>query len=285
MVRDLALDDFRAVRKILEPDDFLLSDGRADPPPTDLIDEDTWHHIMTLPGDVAITTTGYQGSRVSLMCDLNSEWISAIPRTGITGHAMYAIWNNLEACIFNTVHGYYKTALATLRMALETSVIGARCALAQDHKRWAHWSDGAEFRFGGACNEAFQLPVAKAREVIAISLTGVGIFSGGQRKNGDAWARSLYGRLCAYSHARGDTTDSQIWQSNGPVYSARGMKLCYDTFLETYAIMLLLAKWGNGRLALMHNGKLILRKSSLKLYLSEPYQALASHYRHDLWRR
>jgi hypothetical protein len=54
MARNMDLDDFRAIRRVLEPDDFAVTDGKPDSPPTDLIGQEAWDHIMTLPGHVAI---------------------------------------------------------------------------------------------------------------------------------------------------------------------------------------------------------------------------------------
>lgn len=278
------LSDFRAIRRVLEPDDFALTDGEPDPPPTDLIDPESWEHIMTLPGHVAITTTSYQGSRISLMNDLSSEWGFSISRKGLIGEAMAAIWDNLEASIFNTVHGHYKTALTILRAALETSVFASRCALAGDQARWDRWNDGAEFKFGNACEELLQLSAVEAREHEVVDQVGIGIFKGSTSRTHDAWARNLYSRLCRYSHARGDTTDASIWKSNGPIYSADGLRACYEIFLETYALMLLLAKWGQGRMGLKHNGRLILRQDNLGVYMGKPLCEVAACYRDWLWK-
>ena len=178
MVRNMDLDDFRAVRRVLEPCDFAVTDGKPDSPPTDLIDREAWEHVMTLPGHVAITTTSHQGSRISLMNDLSSEWAFSMPLKGITGHAMSAIWDNLESSIFNTVHGHYKTALTVLRVALETSVLAARCALAGDQARWDRWNGGTEFKFGNNCEEFLQLRDVKAREDQVVAQAGIGIFKG-----------------------------------------------------------------------------------------------------------
>lgn len=284
MTKNMDLSDFRAIRRVLEADDFALTDGKPDPPPTDLIDRDSWEHIMTLPGHVAITTTSYQGSRISLMNDLASEWVFSMPLKGITGEAMGVISDNLASSIFNTVHGHYKTALTVLRAALETSVFAARCALAGDRARWERWNGGAEFKFGNACEEITQLSAVQAREDELVDQVGVGIFKGSTSRMHDAWARNLYSRLCRYSHARGDTTDVSIWRSNGPIYSAEGLRACYETFLETYALMLLLAKWGQGRMGLKHNGRLILRQDSLRNYMAKSFREVAACYRDWLWK-
>jgi hypothetical protein len=50
LTKNMDLADFRAVRRVLEPDDFALTDGKPDPPPTDLIDRESWEHIMIFAG-------------------------------------------------------------------------------------------------------------------------------------------------------------------------------------------------------------------------------------------
>ena len=65
MTKDMPLDDFRAVRRILEPSDFALCGDEPDPPPTDQIDSETWASIMNLPDDVAIRTSGRFPARIA----------------------------------------------------------------------------------------------------------------------------------------------------------------------------------------------------------------------------
>lgn len=61
MTKELSQSDFRAVRIVLEPEDFALGADEPDPPPSDLIAEKTWHGIMDLPDDVAIRTSDHNG--------------------------------------------------------------------------------------------------------------------------------------------------------------------------------------------------------------------------------
>jgi hypothetical protein len=70
MVRKLDPSDFRAHRYVLEPDDFALTDDKPDSPPIDIVSEEVWRGINDLPGDVAITTTSHQGSRVEVLYEL-----------------------------------------------------------------------------------------------------------------------------------------------------------------------------------------------------------------------
>lgn len=78
MVKRLPLTDFRAVRLILEPDDFALGEEVPEPPPSDLIDKEVWDSLTTLPGDVAIKTSDHNGKRLSTLNTLSGIWIEAI---------------------------------------------------------------------------------------------------------------------------------------------------------------------------------------------------------------
>jgi hypothetical protein len=58
--KPLPTDDFRAVRIVLESEDFALTSGKPDVP-DDLVDQETWNCIMVLPDDVAIRTSNHKG--------------------------------------------------------------------------------------------------------------------------------------------------------------------------------------------------------------------------------
>lgn len=51
-----------------------------------------------------------------------------------------------------------------------------------------------------------------------------------------------YQALCNYSHSRPDSSDSALWQSNGPVYNAEAIKLTFFTALLVYALCYLLVR-------------------------------------------
>lgn len=62
MTRKLDLDYFfRSARRVLELEDFAISDYGPEFAKTDLISENVWHKIMTLPDDVAVRTANHQG--------------------------------------------------------------------------------------------------------------------------------------------------------------------------------------------------------------------------------
>jgi hypothetical protein len=104
----LDYNDFRATRYVLDPDDFALSDDGPEPPSSDLIDENTWHGIMMLPGDVAIRTTNDHGSRLANLHKLEVGWTQMFPGPGIVASAMLDCFDAFQAATFNMVHGFYK---------------------------------------------------------------------------------------------------------------------------------------------------------------------------------
>lgn len=78
MAKPLPLDDFRAVRIVMEPDDFVAGPDGPEPPPSNLIPEDTWHHLTTLPDDVAIRTSNHHGTLLSVLNQLVRTWPVAV---------------------------------------------------------------------------------------------------------------------------------------------------------------------------------------------------------------
>lgn len=277
MIRKLDPSDFRARREILDPSDFALGGDTPDPQPTDLVTEEAWNGIMTLPSDVAVRTTSYQGSRVALLYELWTGWIDILPPSGMIAEAMLDSADDFAAALFNLVHGFYKQSVASLRSALETIVSACDCELSDDRGRWAAWQDGEEQRFSKTCDRLRALPKFTALEDGARQLTNASIFPVGDASE-SAWARNLYQRLSKFSHARGDSTNGNLWRSNGPVYSANGMQVGYCTYLETYALLILVMKIATNQLKMPAEARIIYRPDSLCQYMPPPFHDLCAYY-------
>ena len=65
MSKHMPLEDFRAVRTVLEEDDYALSSGIPEPPPSDLIPEETWLHLTVLPDEAAVRTSNRHAGSVN----------------------------------------------------------------------------------------------------------------------------------------------------------------------------------------------------------------------------
>jgi hypothetical protein len=235
MVTKLDPNDFRAHRLVLEPNDFALSDTDGpEPGPSERISENAWNGIMTLPGDVAISTTSYQGERIELLYDLWSGWVHELPEGSIIAHAMLDGVDDFAAALFNLTHGYYKQALFSLRSALEVVTLACSCELASDHIKWEAWLRGAELRFARECDNLQSSVSIQRLDQSALDAAGASLFTANDGSSKCAWARDLYRRLSQYAHARDAASNAQFWRSNGPIYSPSGMEASYHCFLETY---------------------------------------------------
>jgi hypothetical protein len=281
MVRRLDPSDFRAHRYVLEVDDFALTDGKPDSPPTDLISEEVWRGINDLPGHVAIATTSHQGSRVEVLYELWSGWVHIAPMSGIVGEAMFEASDDFAVALFNLLHGFYKPAIASLRNALEVMTLA--CACVGNPKKWAERRDGGDVKFKLECDRLQSRPNYREIDERAREATGTSIFAGDNGSGRNAWARNLYGRLSQFSHARGNSSNSSLWQSNGPIYSADGMRISYYVYIETYALLLLLAKMSSPTLVMPVEAKVIFKKDSYERYLPAPFQRLCAFCHDELF--
>jgi hypothetical protein len=144
MTKELPLTDFRAVRSKLEPDAFLISAGQ-DVPPSDLVDPDIWDGIMHLPEDVSIRISDHNGLRLQLMYQLWGDWLEAIgdpDKPDEMFNSLLEAADCFQGATFNFLHGFYRTALAELRTALELVMIGTYGTLYPTNKDYLQWKAG-----------------------------------------------------------------------------------------------------------------------------------------------
>lgn len=279
MVRPLDLCDFRAIRKVLEPHDFGLGSDEPDPPPQDLIDPEVWDGFMTLPTDVAIRTTSHQGDWIALMHKLWGAWIESFPSEGIVADGMLEVADDFDASLFNLVHGFYKQSLFCLRSALETMTHACSCQLRSRADEWKSWQDGSEVRFGDTIKKIAMWPAVSAADSRARAIAGASMFPDPlDLAKSNVWMRDLYRRLSGFAHARGDTTNSSIWQSTGPVYRADGVRVSYQTYLETYSLLTLLIGLCQPGFRIPDESKILFTTDSIDRYVPTPFRALCAAY-------
>jgi hypothetical protein len=213
---DLEPGDFRTHRRYLGP--WLFADGEegdAYPPPSDPIVEEHWDHVMTLPTDVVLKSTSYEGSLIARMASLHSDWIFSWPEMGTApfmDEVSLLAGEEFDALVFNAAHGYYRQAIGCLRNALETLIIAAGLAVTGNGELFQKWRvDGQVIRFG------------QARAWLRDSSPGARVDADAVPESvfGDAetsWTRDRYARLCAYAHSRAGYNNADFWESNGPVF-------------------------------------------------------------------
>jgi len=146
MPKRAPMTDFRATRALLSDEAFALVTGKRSGP-TDLVVEDVWNGIVHLPDDVARTTSNHHGSQLAAAYSLWGDWVEAIGDdhdemfTGMLDAA-----DCFQASTFNLLHGYYRSALANLRSAIELVAIGSlgnRSPADPGYVRWAKHNIGS----------------------------------------------------------------------------------------------------------------------------------------------
>ena len=216
------------------PDDVFLvpGDGKR-PKPTDMISQDSWNGIVHLPDDVALTTSGHHGRQLNALYTLWADWITA---TGDDQDALFVpmldAGDCFQSCTFDALHGYYRSALANLRSALELVAIGALGMFApadEAYLRWKQSDEGSSLTFP-SCYKRLQ----------GTSQVPLGRLLKEQR----GWIERFYYKLCDYAHSRPDSSDGEMWKSNGPIYVGHVMNDVFRLEVSTYATCYILATLG-----------------------------------------
>jgi hypothetical protein len=135
----------------------------------------------------------------------------------------------------------YKEALSALNSALETMTLACACEIGGDTGKWSAWQGGEAIKFNVTYNTLQSSSRFRILEDSARQAVGLSIYSGDNGSGRNAWARNLYQRLSKFAHARGDSSNFCLWNSNGPIYSADGMRHAYHSYLEVYSLLLLIA--------------------------------------------
>ena len=245
MSKPLPLNDFRAVRVVLELQDFALA-PEIEQPPSDLINEDTWHSIMNLPDDVSIQTSNHHGRQFKQMNELTGAWIEAIGENqDCLFESMLDSFDEFEAVTFNSLHGFYRQAIGSLRNALELVTIGAYCQVCTESTKFAQWRSGQiEISFRSACDGLSGTTAVQLLNSHLRGIVGDSIFDQKNKTYAGGWARRLYSELSNYVHSRPDFTNADMWASNGPVYEPKAFELTVEMLLQVYTLCYILVKVG-----------------------------------------
>jgi hypothetical protein len=253
MSRPLSKKDFRAVRIVLEPSDFLVGSDLPESPPKDLVSKDTWRHLVGLPDDVAIRTSNDYGGilkgaskfQSELVCVsiVVQELVRETEREPAESPISYVLCNatdDLAASIYNALTGYYGVAFCALRNVLENLTIGLHLELSNDVSAFKSWLAGNDdLGFGWAADKTSGNKTIREFEVNLAAAVDDNFFR--QKNNPDpgGFARRLYGKLCNYSHGRPGFAHGEIWNSNGPVFVPRAFTQWAVAFLQVYSFCLI----------------------------------------------
>jgi hypothetical protein len=237
---DLPDDDFRRERRLLAPHCFADGDDEPDVPATELISQKAWEGIMALPTDVAVRTSSHQGRTVERLYALETGWIFSWPDPGIApmiDEATLTAGEAFDLLVFNALHGYYRQAIGELRTALEVMIVATGLHAADNKKLFDRWRAGEEVAVGNGLDFLRASGAGSALDAATAPRTVFG-------KNEDAWAKSLYGRLCRYSHSRAGYENADFWASNGPIHVPSALLVVEAEFREVLALCYVLLKIG-----------------------------------------
>jgi hypothetical protein len=246
MSRELPTTDFRAIRIVLEDSDFALAPEGPPPPPKDLIDEETWGELFTLPDTVAYFTSNDHGRELRFMSKLWGECINQLSpeiHDEISSGIMNAS-DEFQAATFNALGGYYRVAIDCLRSALESIIITTYCQARRAEKEFKKWQAGhLEIGFGGACDKLIGAQCARGLSKLLVARCGTGLFDQRQKGKNGGWVRQLYSGLSDYSHCRPAYQAADMWGgSNGPIYEEAAFKWTYRLWLQTLGTCFILVK-------------------------------------------
>jgi len=248
MSKHMPLDDFRAIRTVLEADDYALSSGTPEPPPTDLIPEETWLHLTVLPDEAAVRTSNRHGTLLDILNQLAGTWPDCIgysENPDPVGLAMIEVINEPDASLYNMLVGYYRQAIDTLRIILESVNIGAYCQLTKKGNLLQGWLDGnEELKFNEIATGLHGALETKQLHDHLYRTVHFGFIDQANRGRAypGGWVRQLYQKLSKYSHGRPLYNNIELWQSNGPIYVGRAVAIVTGLFIETFVASYIIVK-------------------------------------------
>jgi len=244
--KPLTTDDFRAVRIVLEPEDFALTDGKPDVP-DDPIDRETWNGIMVLPDDVAIRTSNHKGEWLKELYHQQTLWteyaVGDSDNSDILFEAMLYTMDELDAALFLNLHGFYRQSIGCLRNTLEIVTVGTYLHIYNLSDDLKLWNDGKKkIPFGAACDHLNNArPVRKLQAHLRAELKD-SLFETVNKAPKAGWVRRLYDTLCSYAHSQPDMTNVNMWKSNGPIYVPGAFHQAMNLFIDTIMTGYLLVK-------------------------------------------
>jgi hypothetical protein len=197
-----------------------------------------------LPDDVAIRISDHNGHRLALLYSLRGDWITA---TGDSEDhdcsCMLDAGDALQCTTFLFLHGYYRAAMAELRVALELVMIGTYGNLKADDPDYIVWkTSGSELGFTRFRKRMHgMLRSDQCKWLLA----------------DEEFPDKTFRQLCNFTHSRPSSSDGALWESNGPVYVHEAVMLTFFTTVSVYAICYLLIRIARPSFALPPDSRIL----------------------------
>jgi len=217
MPKFLPLTDFRARRTVLTRRDFGYAPKPA-PRPSDIIDEATWDSIVRLPDDVAVRTSNYHGTTIKQLDDLWGAWVDCYGEVqDCIFPVMLDAGDDFQAATYSALTGFYRLSVAALRSALELTAIGAWAQVCRKEKEFRSWRAGkSSLSFGQAC-DGLSGATTPLRGHLRATVND-SLFDQRNSTAEGGFARRIYSGISEFSHSRPGHADSDMRESNGPIY-------------------------------------------------------------------
>ena len=191
---------------------------KAEPPPSDVIDEGTWKSIVMLPDDVAVRTSNYHGTTLRQLNDFWEAWIES--RGSVNGSlatAMLDAADEFQSATYAALTGFYRLSIAALRSALELVAIGTWAEVCHKDEEFQLWRDGTgTLSFATACDGLIAATESLRRKLR--DAVGDSLFDQKDSTSEGGFARRLFSGISDFSHSRPGRTDGDMRGSNGPIY-------------------------------------------------------------------
>ncbi len=237
--------DFRTTRHKLPPEAFAVGPEGPDSPPEDLVEKEIWEGIISLTDDVSFRTSDNHGIQLKIMYKLWASWIDSLgEEQDAVWHTMLDAGDEFQACLFNSLYGYYRVAASCLRSALELNTIGTYLQLKLGPYEFSEWRKGKlEIKFGEACDHLINHSKTRSLQDYLKTKLNFSIFEQKSNNNPGGWTRRLHSKLSDSVHSLPTYSSATKWEgSNGPIYVPKSFMEVYALYLETMAIGYVLVK-------------------------------------------
>ena len=136
-------------------------------------------------------------------------------------------------------------SFTSLRAIVENITIALQLELSRDRKKYRAWLDGdQELKFGNAASQVHVDPRVAPIETHLVGRIGNDLFRQKHGAQRHGHVRELFSTLSKYAHAHPGYTDFDLWESSGPVFSARAFVEWANAFAATYAFAVLALRLG-----------------------------------------
>jgi hypothetical protein len=142
---------------------------------------------------------------------------------------MIEVINEPDASLYNMLVGYYRHAIDSLRIILDSVCVGAYCQLTNQSNLLQGWLDGNdEVKFNTTATGLHSARETKKLHDHLICAMQFGFIDQANRVQAypGGWIRQLYQNLSKYSHGRPLYNNTSLWQSNynGTGFLDRGIR-------------------------------------------------------------